>query len=74
MTGKPDDGSETAAGWSRPRPAVIPRPTYWPAGMALGVTFLLWSVVSSPVILAAGALLVVVSLIGWIGEIVHEHD
>lgn len=74
MSNEPDGNSESRSDWSQPRPDVIPRPTYWPAGMALGVTFLLWSIVSSPVILGAGALLVVASVIGWIGEIRHEHE
>jgi hypothetical protein len=40
--------------------------------MAFGVTFLLWGIVTSPVLLAAGALVVTFSLIGWIGEMRHE--
>jgi hypothetical protein len=60
--------------WSTPRPELIPRSTYWPAGMAFGVTFLFWGIVSSPVVLGAGALMMVASLIGWIGEIRHEHE
>jgi hypothetical protein len=58
--------------WGIPRPEVIPRPTYFPAAMAFGLTLLLWGVVTSPVVLGVGLVVVVVSLIGWIGEMRHE--
>jgi hypothetical protein len=58
--------------WNEPKPAVIPRPTYFPAAMAFGLTFLLWGLVTSPVLLLVGLLVVVVSLAGWIGEMRHE--
>ncbi len=58
--------------WSKPKPETIPRPTYFPAAMAFGLTFFLWGLVTSPVVLAVGVLVVVVSLIGWIGEMRHE--
>jgi len=62
------------AGWNRPRPDHIPRPTYWPAAMALGITLLLWGIVTSPVLIAAGGLAFAVSLGGWIGEMRHDHE
>jgi hypothetical protein len=60
------------ADWSTPRPAVIPRATYFPAAMAFGLTFVLWGIVTSPVVLVVGLLVVVVSLAGWIQEMRHE--
>ena len=62
------------ADWSQPRPEVIPRPTWWPAAMAFGITFLLWGLITSPVVLGAGGITVVVSLAGWIGELRHEQE
>ena len=50
----------------------IPRPTYFPAGMAFGITFSFWGLVTSPVVLVVGLVVVAVSLIGWIGELRHE--
>ncbi|MGD0674409.1 MAG: hypothetical protein ABSC94_03270 [Polyangiaceae bacterium] len=50
----------------------MPRPTYFPASMAFGITFLMWGIVTSPALLAAGGLIVVVSLVGWIGEMRHD--
>ena len=35
MSGKED--------WGAARPAEIPRPTIWPAGLAFGITFLMWA-------------------------------
>ena len=53
-------------------PEEIPRPTAWPAAAAFGVTFLLWGVITSPVLLGIGLALFTASVIGWIGEIRHE--
>jgi hypothetical protein len=58
--------------WGVPRPERIPRPTYHPAALAFGITLLLWGLVTSPVVLGVGFLVVVVSLVGWIGEMRHE--
>ena len=60
------------ADWGVPLPAEIPRPTYFPASMALGLTLLFWGLITSPVVLGAGVLVVTGSLIGWIGEMRHE--
>ena len=64
---------EPRAGWSKPRPDLIPRATAWPAAMALGVTFLAWGLITSPVVLGVGLLLLTIALFGWIAEIRHEH-
>jgi hypothetical protein len=50
----------------------LPKPTFWPAGMAFGVTFLLWGLITSPVLIVAGLAIVAVSLAGWIGDLRHE--
>jgi hypothetical protein len=57
--------------WHRPRPDHIPRPTYWPVVMAVGITFLLWGVQTTWLISAVGLTLFVVALAGWIGELRH---
>ena len=61
-------------GWAQARPAVVPRPTYWPAGTAFGIAFLFWGIVTSPVVAGAGGIALVVSLVGWIGEMRHEPE
>jgi hypothetical protein len=59
-------------GWTRLPPAHIPRPTYFPAGLALGTAFIFWSLLTSVVILAVGLGIFAASLAGWIREIRHE--
>jgi uncharacterized membrane protein len=64
-----EPGSVDEAGdWNVPLPAEIPRATYFPATMAFGITFFLWGLVASPVVLAVGLVVLVVALGGWIGE------
>ena len=65
--------SQTQDGWSRPKPDVLTKPTWWPAALALGVTLFCWGLVTSFVIIIAGVIVTVASLAGWIGEIRDEH-
>jgi len=58
-------------GWSSPVPDRLPPPTYAPVFVALGVTFLLFGVVSSYIFSAAGAILIVVSAAKWVEELMH---
>ncbi len=60
------------AGWKRPLPEHLPRPTYWPAILALATTLALLGPVTLMPITAVGLALGAVALIGWIGEILHE--
>ena len=70
-----EDGSEPRDGvtpeWSAPLPDKNPQPTYAPAFLALGITFLLFGIVSSYVFSAAGFVLIVVSISKWVGELLH---
>lgn len=50
-----------------------PKPTAWPAILALAVTFIFWGLASSLVITGVGLLVFAVALMGWIGSIRHEH-
>jgi hypothetical protein len=67
-------------GWHKPLPEKLPHPGYWPAIMALGITFMLWGlavgfneVISTIAILFfIGLVLFVVALIGWIGDLRDE--
>ena len=75
MTGGPAVAPRAEAGELTQReglqPDAIPRPTYFPAAMAFGLTLFFWGLVSSSVVLGTGIVLIVVSLIGWIGELRH---
>ena len=58
-------------GWSSPLPEKLPPPTYAPVFVALGITFLLFGVVSSYIFSAAGAILIAASMAKWVGELMH---
>lgn len=68
----PEDPPSLRRGWTPLPPTHIPRPTYFPAGLALGTAFIFWSLITSMVILAVGLGIFAVSLAGWIREIRHE--
>ena len=63
---------EAHLGWE-PLPAEnLPRPTYFPAGLAMGTTFIFWGLISSVVVLLVGVALFIAAMAGWITEIRHE--
>jgi hypothetical protein len=76
----PQPGAQIPKGWHKPLPERLPKPGYWPAIMAMGVTFMLWGmavgfneVVSTIIILFfVGLSLFIVALIGWIGDLRDE--
>jgi hypothetical protein len=53
-------------------PKDLPRPTFWPISLALGITFLLWGFISSIIISFVGLAVMAVSLAGWLGEFRDE--
>jgi hypothetical protein len=57
--------------WSTALPEKTPGSTYAPAFLALGVTFLLFGIVSSYVFSAAGAVLIAWSISKWVGELIR---
>jgi hypothetical protein len=67
-----DPSPSTRPGWTPCHPEHLPRPTFWPAGIALGITFLFWGILASWVILVVGIALFGVSLAGWISDLRHE--
>ena len=54
------------------QPPAVPRPTCFPAGMAMGVTLAFWGIITSWIILFVGFGLFTAMLGGWIAEICHE--
>lgn len=52
----------------------MPEPTYWPMVLALGVSVFFWGFMTMPLVSGIGVALIVISLVGWIGEIRHEHE
>ncbi|MBF6568315.1 MAG: hypothetical protein IVW54_05505 [Candidatus Binataceae bacterium] len=67
----PRSPGDDAGKWNAALPETIPPPTYAPAFLALGVTLLLFGVVSSYIFSAAGFVLIVVSISKWVGELLH---
>ena len=49
-----------------------PRPTWWPAALALGIVLVLWGIVTSLMVAAVGVAVLAVALAGWLGEVCHE--
>lgn len=70
--GKALQGMEGRPGWMELPPEHLPRPTYFPAGLAMGATMIFWSLITSWVILLVGLGLFAASLAGWVTEICHE--
>jgi len=64
--------SSAPSDWNSPKPVTLTKPTWWPAALAFGITLTAWGLIASPVVLAMGLVVVVVSLAGWIGDICRE--
>ncbi len=58
--------------WSVPQPEELPRPTFAPAGVAFGATFLLWGLLTSYLVSIIGLLVFAASLALWIREMLLE--
>ena len=63
----------SSEGWSKPQGMHIPEPTYMPVVMAIGMICMLWGIVTTYLITLVGVVLFVISILGWIGELRHEH-
>lgn len=68
------DSDPSHLDWKPLPEGILPRPTYFPAGLAMGTTFLFWGFVTSWVIFAVGISLFTAALAGWITEIRHERE
>ncbi len=62
-----------SAGWNIPKPAIIPAPTYWPFVLSLGATLLGLGVLTSNIISAVGAVLFILAVIKWVGELCSDN-
>jgi hypothetical protein len=70
--GEPTPSSREKSGWNKPKPATIPRPTYWPLVLAFGIVLILFGIVTSWIASGVGAIFFAVGLGGWIGELRRE--
>jgi hypothetical protein len=62
----------THAAWEALPDERLPRPTYFPSGLAMGTTLIFWGLLTGWVIFLAGIGLFIAALAGWISEIRHE--
>lgn len=69
----PQNAPELRDTWSKPQGAHLPRPTYMPVVLALGFVCMLWGIVTTYLITLVGVALFAVAILGWIGELRHEH-
>jgi hypothetical protein len=67
-----NESPKTHANWEPLPRERLPRPTYFPAGLAMGTTFIFWGLITSLIILLVGIGLFIAALAGWITEIRHE--
>jgi len=61
------------SGWQPLPNTPLPRPTYFPAGVAMGAAFFFWGLITTWVVLLVGLALFVAALAGWITELRHEY-
>ena len=64
--------TDAPVGWTKLPVEHLPQATFWPAGFALGITFVFWGLITSWVVLAVGGVMFAGCLAGWIAEIRHE--
>jgi hypothetical protein len=65
-------GSQAPDGGHEPLPAQMPRPTYWPAVLALSICFALWGVLTSVWMIVVGGAGAVLAAARWFGELRDE--
>jgi hypothetical protein len=54
------------------RPTHGPAPSIWPVTLATGVGLAAIGVLTSPIVIAAGGLVTVMALVGWIRQALEE--
>jgi hypothetical protein len=54
------------------KPEVLPKPTYWPFFLALGIVFLGWGLLTTWLISVAGLIILITALTGWLNILRHE--
>jgi len=59
----------THPGWEKAMPEELPKPTYAPATLALGITLAGAGIVTSYWVSLAGLILIILGLAGWIGQL-----
>lgn len=58
--------------WEWAKPRELPKPTYWPFFLAMGLTFIFWGFLTTWIIFLAGLIIFIIALIGWINIMRHD--
>jgi hypothetical protein len=74
MENQPQPTQPTNPQWEPLPHERLPRPTYFPAGLAMGTTFIAWGLITSVVVFFVGVGLFVAALAGWITDLCHERN
>jgi hypothetical protein len=74
MENQPEPTQPTSPQWEPLPHERLPRPTYFPAGLAMGTTFIAWGLITSVVVFFVGVGLFVAALAGWITDLCHERN
>jgi hypothetical protein len=67
-----NESSKTHSDWEPLPDEHLPRPTYFPAGLAMGTALIFWGLITTWIIFVAGIALFIAALAGWISEIRYE--
>lgn len=67
-----EDQTPLRPGWTRAKPEHLPHPSYWPAGLALGILFIGWGLIGSLLLSGIGLIVFAAALAGWIREMIDE--
>ena len=54
------------------KPEILPKPSYWPFFLALGLMFAGWGLLSTWLFSIIGLIVIIISLYGWINNLRHE--
>jgi hypothetical protein len=65
-------GRDPPPGWQRSVPEHLPKPTAVPFIFAFGVMLFGWGIISTPLVVVIGGLVLLVALFEWIREISHD--
>lgn len=58
--------------WTLTKPETLARPTWAPAALGFGITLTAWGLIVSTIVVVVGVLVMIASLVRWIGEIRDE--
>jgi hypothetical protein len=58
--------------WEKAIPAGLPKPTYWPFFLAVGIGFIFWGLLAAWMMLVVGIIVTFIALTRWVILLDHE--